>query len=471
MNTSSSKHRGFPAGNLAKQASQRGHNFKHFGGKRLFIASLAVLNLGGAFFFSPQGPAQADEPRVASLSADTLMPQSVPLREGAGKKKNSSPASNFQLMPAEKANALRMALPQVNSPSMQAILSDPSLFLFTDEEVPLAFQNWSGALPGVHDPEFNISADRKEPFGNVNREFPWGKPFGTHRATGVHTFRFIYLPKQEDGSPFPIVYYVTRYKGDHTDGYAWNFPVGAVVGEVLGLELPDGRIVTFEVRVRIREQSEWGVDVFRPFPTAESLAARIKELSPRWNEDAKLQKLVAHLEGPTELPVTLMRDNQPLQRVFEGKAGVDSLPEVADAELVTRLLTETPFQSCLGTDWRADLRGNRTSAPTTSAAFHIVPRNYDAGFAQIDRIECAQCHKTVGQHADDFDLKRDWYGRVRGSDGIFSFHPFDPKCISKRGMRSKAVIHAGMEQAGFVARFNPALHTNHRYTSIPEFVK
>ena len=420
---------------------------------RLALPFASLLALAAASLHAAK-PAVAESTAPTQLaSASTLLP------------------AQFQLMPVEKLKSLRSGFPEVASPDIQAVLNDPGLILYTDEEIPPAFQNWSGALPGVHDPHFNISADRKEPFGNANREFPWGRPLGTHRSGNVETFRFLYLPPREDASHYPVVYFQKRYQGDRLDGYAWCFPIGAVVGEVLGMQLPDGRIVTFELRVRIREQADWAVDVFRPFPNAQSLATRIQELEPDWNQNESLRKLVAHLEGPTQLALVSLRDQQPLQRVFNGEAGVDSLPPIDNNELLVRLLSETTFQSCLGQDWRVDLRGNKVNAPTTEAQAHIVPRHYDAGFVQVDRIECAQCHKTVGQHADDFDLKRDWYGRVRGSDGIFSFHPFDPACISKRGLPGKAIIRQDLENAGVIAVFNPTVHTAERYTVIPELVK
>src|SRR5262249_32079967 len=145
---------------------------------------------------------------------------------------------------------------------------------------------------------YNISSNGSEPYGNGNREFPWGTPAGTHRTKGVETFRFVWLPRDENDRPRPIVWFRKRLRGDAVDGYAWTFPVGAKVGEVLTTSGPDGYASTFELRIRTRQRSDWDVDVFRPYPTAGALAARIKELRTDWAQEPNLARFVEHLEAP-----------------------------------------------------------------------------------------------------------------------------------------------------------------------------
>lgn len=417
-------------------------------------------------------PAWGDSPSPkppGSVAADT---QAAQAGSEAGAPAPLHTGKLGQLIPPERLAELRQALPKVDSPELQDILNDPELFVYTKEEIPAAYQNWKGVLPGVHTPEFNISADKQERFGNGNVEFPWGRPLGTHRCENVVTFNFIWLPLKPDGKREPIVYFPKKHQGDHTVGYSWAFPVGTVVGEVLGMELPSGRIVTFELRIRTRELRDWGIDLYRPYPTPESLAAAIKEFRPEWQQQAALTAVVDHLESNSlRFPLVSLKDSQPLQRVFQGTGLVDTLPGLPDEELLIELLSQKAFVSCLGMDWRSDAEGNRTSAPTTAAALQVVPRNYDAGFVNIDRYDCSQCHTTVGQHVDDFDFHRDWYGRIRGSDGIFSFHPFEPSCISPRGIPGKAVIRQELVTLGLISPYEPRLHTADRYSSIPELVK
>jgi len=393
------------------------------------------------------------------------------LAPGSMDQQQQPPAAPVQLVSPLKAARLRALLPQVADPAVQQMLDDPALILYTDKEMPRAFQLWAGELQGVHSPNYNISANGSEPFGNGNREFPWGDPAGTHRTKNVTTFRFLWLPRDADGRQYPVVWYRKRLRGDSTVGYAWTFPVGAVVGEVLVIKGPDGHGYTFEIRTRTRESGSWGVDVFRPFPSAGDLARRIKQLRPAWQSDEKLAAVCRYLEEPVQLTQHTLADRQPARRVFQQQAGIDSLPPLGDDSLVIELLSDTTFQSALGTPWRVDSKGLKAFAPTTQAAFHIVPAHYDAGFVEVDRESCIRCHETVNQPVDHFNFSRDWYGRIRGSDGIFSFHPFSLASISSNGYGSQVRMRAELVEGGALAEFHPDVHPHDVYQTIEHLVE
>ena len=59
-------------------------------------------------------------------------------------------------------------------------LKKKDILFYNDRVMPHAYQDWDGALQGIHSPLYNISAVRSEPIGNANREFPWGSPAGLH---------------------------------------------------------------------------------------------------------------------------------------------------------------------------------------------------------------------------------------------------------------------------------------------------
>lgn len=376
----------------------------------------------------------------------------------------------FSLMSAEKEARLRQCLPKVADPLIQKVLDDPQLIFYTDAEMPKAYQFLGGSNHGVHAVEYNISANGSEPFGNGNREFPWNAPGGTHRTSGVRTFRFLSLPKDNEGKPLPVVWFRHRPTGDSAQGYAWKFPVGTLLGEVLLMRAPDGHDYTFELRIRMRHSGEWGVDVFRPFPEAADLVARVKELRPNWSEQPAVAALIEHLEAPAELFQQTLADRHP-RRTFEQTAGIDSLPDVKDDELIKDLLLGTEFKSAAGLNWRRGTNGITAAAPTTAASFHIVPAKYDAGFIEVDSVSCFRCHSTVNQHVDRFQSGRDWYGRIRGSDGIFSFHPFSPSSISYNGYPNTVRMREEMIAGGVLEKFDPSRHHNAIYNDVPELVE
>jgi hypothetical protein len=373
------------------------------------------------------------------------------------------PSGQPDLMSPEKHARMRALLPQVAAPAIQAILDDERLILYTETEMPQAYQNWSGSLPGVHSPHYNISADGGEPHGNANIEFPWGTPAGLHRARNVSSFRFLWLPSDERGKVLPVVWYRWQRPGESRRGYEWIFPVGTVVGEVLSLRGPDGKQYPFELRVRIREYGEWAVDVFRPFPAAEDLAEAIKQARDDLQTRPTLAKLIDHLEEPLSMKKHTLANNHP-RRVFTQSMGTDTLPPVGDDKLVIELLSGTEFRSALDTQWRESEDGTGyTCAPTTQATFHIIPAGYMGGFIDVNPESCARCHDSVGEPAQHFDFARDWYGRVRGSDDIFSFHPFSLGSISHNGMGGPVSMRSELLQAKVLERFDRARHPSDLY--------
>lgn len=374
-------------------------------------------------------------------------------------------------MSAEKHERLRRRLPALDNADIQAILNDDRLMIYTETEMPRAYQNWSGSLRGLHSPDYNISADGNEPYGNANIEFPWGSPAGTHRARNVSSFRFLWLPTDDSGKVLPVVWYRSRHRGDSASGYEWIFPVGSVLGEVLSLRGPNGKQYTFELRVRIREYGEWAVDVFRPFPTADHLADSVKKTRTDWQTQPALAKLVGHLETPVAMKKHKLSNNHP-RRVFVQSMGIDTLPPMDDDQLVAELLTTTTFTSAMDTAWRhSDGGSSYTCAPTTTAAFHIVPSNYSGGFVDVDPESCMRCHDSVGEQAQHFESGRDWYGRVRGSDGIFSFHPFSVGSISPNGIGRTVSMRRELLDAEVLDRFDPDKHPSGSYQRLESSVK
>jgi len=318
-------------------------------------------------------------------------------------------------------------------------LKKKALLFYNDDSMPAAYQDFGGGLPGVHSPSYNISAVRSEPIGNANREFPWGSPAGLHESPNFKVFRFVDLPKGK-----AIVWWRESLAGDGgRSSFVWQYPAGTTFGEILLVTDPEGYDWTFELRTRTRSEKGWNVNAFRPFTTQAELAARVKELAPNWRDRLEVVKLV---KGEDEAEEVSRLVNGHDRVTFDATALVTHLPAI-DHKLVRKLL-DTPFKSALGQEWKKGGDGVFAFAPTTDADFHIVPKKYHGGFVEISSKSCMRCHDSTLAHARDFQAFRDWYGRVRGSDNIFSFHIFDPSSISYNGFGSEPRLRQELVDAG-----------------------
>jgi hypothetical protein len=283
--------------------------------------------------------------------------------------------------------------------------------------------------------------------GNGNIEHPWRTPGGTDFSEGQSsTFKFLRLPDREGGGVWPVVWYRPTFNdnriGPHTV-YAWAFPVGTVFGEVLGMRDSRGQMHTFEVRLRIRELGYWDVEVLRPFPTEKDLQERLG--TDRYSTTVSSKRLTDTLHQ---------------RPAFDVAAGVAMLPPLGEA-LAAELLATTPFKSAVGARWKGE-----AFAPTASEPFSIVPRDYLGTFMGTDTDSCKRCHEHTLKHVDQFDARRDWYGRIRGSDQIFTFHPIDPSSISYNGGARQVRFRQAFVEAGMLERFDPARHPSDRYAAL-----
>lgn len=389
-------------------------------------------------------------------------------------------SASAQLVSEAKQRQFSALLPTVADTELSEVLRGP-LLVWTDQEIPPAYQDWN-SLPGIHSTLNNVSADPVEAAkgdsfgGNANREMPWLSPGGTDKSPNVFTYRFLHLPTDASGRKLPVVYFRTPLKGNDRGmvGYSWTFPNGAVVGEVLYQAGPDGYGYAFEIRTRTKTRGQWAVDVYRPFPTLRALVSQIRRLRPLWRENARLRAAIERLENRSTVRVNkyLGDDHHVKRPAFRQWASVDYLPDLGDDRLVAELLKTTPFESCSGTIWRDDFTGPNVFAPTTTARWHVVPTNYQAGFIEVGETSCTRCHQSVNKHATDFEdtfsSGRQWYGRVRGADQIFSFHPFAVESIADNGASLPVRMRRELTAAGIIAPFDGRVHTAARYVRSQE---
>jgi len=81
-----------------------------------------------------------------------------------------------RLMPAKKEGRLRDHLPKVADEEVQAILDDPRLILYTENEMPKAYQFWDGQMPGVHNANYTSRPTAANRSATETASFP-----GMHR--------------------------------------------------------------------------------------------------------------------------------------------------------------------------------------------------------------------------------------------------------------------------------------------------
>jgi hypothetical protein len=334
-------------------------------------------------------------------------------------------------------------LPPGDDPILVGLRNNPRITFYTEKEMPKAYQH----NDGVHDPYYNISATQpKEPFGNANREFPWKMTAGLDNASNAEVVNFVIFPFQGKirWSYGVVSGEVGGGGGSYPSTYSWTYPTGTVFGEILLIR--EGKWITpFELRLRTKgKDGKWRPDVYRPFSHWTEFVEAVKEEDPSWKDNKEFVSYV----NTKSVGETRFRDSHEFG-VINRTALSDTLPRIP-SKVVWKLLRR-PFHSVAETSW-IETNSRTGHAPTTQAPFHIVPRGYQAEALSVTRKDCMTCHSTVLQPTNNFDslLRRDWYGTVRGSDGIFSFHIFDPGCISSNGFSQPVRFRKELLRVGLI---------------------
>jgi hypothetical protein len=337
-----------------------------------------------------------------------------------------------RFMARDRHERYRAMIPTFADPGLEEIRRHPRLLLFTDAEMPPAFQAANRGRLGVFSAktQFLVGTDG---FGQANLSFPWRRPFGLEFSEGWTSFRFLLLPEGR-----PIEWYGRRQPGDRQAAVpiTWDFPEGSVLGEVLQLTTLGAGPVAFEVRVRSKRPAGWQVDVFRPY-----------------RDRDELDTAVAMLAGADQAAAFLGRRehedrvwDQARVRHLLREARYDILPSL-EKETVGKLLA-TPFASVKGREW---VPGGL--APDTLGV-NIVPPHYSAAFIPVTANTCASCHRTAGKNANQFGFAAPpgWDEWVRGSatDDALGFHIFDAGSVSRSGQFLTITLNPVLTRAGLL---------------------
>lgn len=330
--------------------------------------------------------------------------------------------SPFRLVDQARHERYLSMLPPVDDPKIAALFQSPDLIFYTDREMEPAYQHRGAVLAVSYD--LSGGADRKKRpdgrgRGNGNLEPPWDEPFGTKGVPEIRPpVRFFKLPRKPDGTFWPVVYWFEESAASAqslrltangpvfhtTEGvWVWMFPHGTIFEETIHT-----KTYTRECRLRSRDVASWMPDVYGPdcFEVDYANAGAV-------------------------------RSNHPFPSFREAIPRL-AMPDTFEAE---ELIRHATFRSQVASD-------RQTTA------------------VEVSKKSCMRCHNDTLRLAAEFEEPRDWYGRVRGCDGIFSWHPFDPSCISHNGFGKTVRMRKEFVAAGIVERYDPAKHPKQMYSMI-----
>lgn len=375
--------------------------------------------------------------------------------------------------------AMRDLLPTLDDLAADKILHDDRVIFWTSQTMGVAYQAHSGDQPGQGPIGFADSAASGRRNQNTADRFPWApKPGGTHRATNSDSYKGIWLPMDDVGNLYPVVWYRHRLEGlarprSTVIGYNWSFPVGTVIWEIL-TQRHESEVYVWEVRSRWRHADHWRPRVFRPFPRAIDAAEAILS-RPRSELGAAF---VDDCFGPIESSARISSTGtgNPEFGTIAGDAftlefPVDSIPPLPPS-LVADLLDSTPFVDVQGAQWKPGC-----SSPVSSHPFHLVPPGALVPIVGGDEDSCARCHNSSLTSSERFGKTTRRWGWVRGnhgeeSGGILSFHPVDPRTFAGRAKANPEVeMRRAWVAGGVVAKFNRWIHKTRYNRLIPEHLE
>jgi hypothetical protein len=308
-------------------------------------------------------------------------------------------------------------LPPIESEELRTIFDDPWTLWFDDETFPqLMLKDTNSGRATVH--HAKTVFNRIDRSSNPNREFPWANGGGMSQVDKreIDLIKFYWQPDHLPVLCFESqrVRYNYRKIGNQpweaipreVQGFDGIFPLDSVVGEIISL-YRNNRTRPFEVRTLVKEgDGHWQPYVYRQFETDNDLATLVFDL------------------GYVQLANTI--GNLPIQ---EHHVVDDSHPYPVVSfefqEVVLPRLPDDVVEAVLSSPLKVVSYPLRITAEHTQ----IIPRGWRASAIGINREDCSKCHQhAFGQHVSKFETvndRRDWYGFVRGTDGIFSFPYLD----------------------------------------------
>lgn len=239
-----------------------------------------------------------------------------------------------------------------------------------------------------------------KPDSHANFNFPWETTIGLNsikkESDSFKTFNFLNLPTDSLGKKIPILI-IREYP------IKWIYPVGTTVGEIIYVT---HNKVNYIQEIRTRKKSvgslDWVPNLYRP------ISNREEYINLTNSAEYVPAKSYMHFRNPQE------------DEVFKMEGLVERLPALEENKV--KKLLSLPFKNVTEDNW----------SPSSEQDFHILPKNYCFSLlGSIDSFTCADCHRQTQISVRNLVPKDpsvindpQGTGNIRGSDGIFTWHPF-----------------------------------------------
>lgn len=294
-------------------------------------------------------------------------------------------------------------------------------------KLPQMWQRFNGHKDAFEWGVYSVDIDREM---HANFDFPWEGTVGLNTLirqgdTSVDTINFISLPVS-NGKPLPIVVL-------NKVPYVWIFPAGTMAGEIIYTR-HEGKWWPQELRARIKDSLSviWEPLILRPVANRQEFAAIALGAA-----DYTPAKKWFHFRNPEE------------NLVFEMEGFVERLPEVSPE--VTKKMLRMYFKDVTYERW-----SDVSIAPSSDQAFGLFPKDYSFGLIEPEPTNCAGCHRQTQVSVASLIPREPLVtrsgsriGNIRGSDGIFTWHPFgEGTDIKKQG--GKLLLRKHDIDKGFV---------------------
>lgn len=356
--------------------------------------------------------------------------------------------------------SINLNLPKIQDQNLDKILKDKNTVFYKLRQV------WQHYVPPSRVEHFNETLGTKtyttnnlvwglyystfNPDAHANFNFPWETTVGlntiikTTNGQNFKTVNFVNLPTDESGKVIPIWYL-------REAPIKWIFPAGTTVGEIIYIIHNDEKYIQ-EIRTRTKTSdcNEWEPHLYRPIASREEF---IKETqSPDYN----VAKKFVFLRNPQE------------DEVFKMEGHIEYLPELPEATV--KYILSLPFKEVTNENW----------SPSSTQDFNILPKDYCFSLLKsVDTSTCAECHRQTQISVrnlvpKDPSVIKDpiGTGNIRGSDAVFSWHPFADSCIrtSDKDPAKPLAVRAYDLNNNFIKVINEVPQEN-KYHKLTKFVQ